>query len=168
MMVLFPSDFRKFCSQLHIDEVMPDELMLGVYRVGFYDGSFSAEGEEHFSVYLSVPNLRTNVRWKEVSAQLVEDIVARLEEYLLPNLSENIVAGFHRTPLDMESECSLPYGAAFGRQVTKADAGKEFFPSRDPDMKNLYLVGHNTSPGPGLNAVLMSAESVSRRISAPA
>ena len=39
-----------------------------------------------------------------VSEQLVEDIVARLEEYLLPNLSENILEGFHRTPLDLKSE----------------------------------------------------------------
>jgi phytoene dehydrogenase-like protein len=168
MMVIFPGDLEKFCSQVYDEEVMPDELLLGVYRSSFYDSSFSSEGRDHFSVYLSTPNLQSDIRWEEVSAQLVEDIVARLEEYLLPNLSENILEGFHRTPLDMESECSLPYGAGFGRQVTKVELGKEFFPNEDPDLSNLYLVGHNTMPGPGLNAVLMSAQFASAKIPAPA
>jgi phytoene dehydrogenase-like protein len=68
----------------------------------------------------------------------------------------------------MQSECSLPYGAGFGRQVTKVDLGKEFFPHEDPEMSNLYLVGHNTMPGPGLNAVLMSAQFAAAKIPAPA
>jgi len=168
MMVVFPGDLRKFCSQVYDEGVLPDELLLGVYRASFYDSSFSSEGRDHFSVYLSTPNLQSDIRWEEVSAQLVEDIVARLEEYLLPKLSENILEGFHRTPLDLESECSLPYGAGFGRQVTKVGLGKEFFPNEDPDMSNLYLVGHNTMPGPGLNAVLMSAQFAAAKIPAPA
>jgi len=168
MMVIFPRDLKKFCSQVYDDEVLPDELLLGVYRASFWDSSFSSEGTDHFSVYLSVPNLQSDIRWEDVSAQLVEDIVARLEEYLLPRLSENILEGFYRTPLDMESECSLPYGAGFGRQVTNVELGKEFFPNEDPDLSNLYLVGHNTMPGPGLNAVLMSALFASTKIPAPA
>jgi phytoene dehydrogenase-like protein len=167
MMVIFPGDLEKFCSQIYDEGVMPDELLLGVYRAGFYDSSFSSGGSDHFSVYLSVPNLQSDIRWQEVSAQLVDDIVARLEEYLLPNLSENILEGFHRTPLDLQSECSLPYGAGFGRQMTKVELGKEFFPHEDPDLSNLYLVGQNTMPGPGLNAVLMSAQFVSAKIPAP-
>jgi phytoene desaturase len=167
-MVIFPGDLKKFFSQVYDEGVMPDELLLGVYRAGFYDSSVSSEGTDHFSVYVSVPNLQSDVRWEEVSAQLVEDIVARLEGHLLPNLSENLLAGFHRTPVDMHSECSLPYGAGFGRQVTKVDVGKEFFPNEDPDVSNLYLVGHNTMPGPGLNAVLMSALFVAAKIPAPA
>jgi phytoene dehydrogenase-like protein len=168
MMVIFPGDLEKFCSQIYDEGQMPDELLLGVYRASFYDSSFSSEGRDHFSVYLSVPNLQSDIRWEEVSAQLVKDIVARLEEYLLPNLSANLLEGFHRTPLDMQSECSLPYGAGFGRQVTKVDLGKEFFPNEDPDLSNLYLVGHNTMPGPGLNAVLMSAQFAAAKIPAPA
>jgi phytoene desaturase len=168
MMVIFPGDLGNFCSQVYDEGVLPDELLLGVYRASFWDSSFSSEGKDHFSVYLSVPNLQSDIRWEEVSGQLVEDIVARLEEYLLPNLSENVLEGFHRTPLDMKSECSLPYGAGFGRQVTNVELGKEFFPNEDPELSNLYLVGHNTMPGPGLNAVLMSALFVSAKIPAPA
>jgi phytoene dehydrogenase-like protein len=168
MMVIFPGDLEKFCSQIYDEGVMSDELLLGVYRAGCYDSSFSSDGSDHFSVYLSVPNLQSDIRWQEVSVQLVEDIVARLEEYLLPNLSENILEGFHRTPLDMQSECSLPYGAGFGRQMTNVELGKEFFPHEDPDLGNLYLVGQNTMPGPGLNAVLMSAQFVAAKIPAPA
>jgi phytoene desaturase len=168
MMVIFPGDPRKFCSQIYDEGVMPDELLLGVYRGSFYDSSFSSEGGDHFSVYLLVPNLQSDIGWEEVSAPLVEDIVARLEEYLLPNLSANILEGFHRTPLYLKSEWSLPYGAAFGHQVTNLDLGKEFFPNEDPDLSNLYLVGHNTMPGPGLNAVLMSAQFAAAKIPAPA
>lgn len=168
MMVVFPADLRKFCSQVYDEEVLPEELLLGVYRAGFYEDDFSPEGTDHFSVYLSVPNLQSDIRWEEVSAGLVDDIVARLEEYLLPNLSENILEAFHRSPLDLESECALPHGAGFGRQVTKRELGKEFFPNEDPDLRNLYLVGQNTLPGPGLNAVLMSAQFASAKIPAPA
>jgi phytoene desaturase len=168
MMVVLPGDLEKFCSQVYDEGVMPDELLLGVYRASFFDQSFSSDGTDHFSVYLSVPNLQSDIRWEEVSAKLVEAIVARLEEYLLPNLSENILEAFHRTPLDLESECALPYGAGFGRQVTKVEVGKQFFPNEDPDLSNLYLVGHNTMPGPGLNAVLMSAQFASAKIPAPA
>jgi len=168
MMVIFPGHIEKFCSQIYDEGVMPDELLLGVYRAGFYDRSFSPEEGDHFSVYLSVPNLQFDIPWEEVSAQLVEDIVARLEEYLLPNLSANILEGFHRTPLDLESECSLPFGAGFGRQVAKLELGKEFFSNEEPDLSNLYLVGHHTMPGPGLNAVLMSAQFAAAKIPAPA
>lgn len=168
MIVIFPRDIRTFCSQIYAEGVMPDELLLGVYRAGFWDSDAAPEGGDHFSVYLSVPNLDSDIRWDEVSAPLVEDIVARLEEYLLPNLSENIVEGFHRTPLDLQSECSLPRGAGFGRQVTKLELGKEFFPNEDPELSNLFLVGHHTMPGPGLNAVLMSAQFAAAKIPAPA
>jgi phytoene dehydrogenase-like protein len=167
MMVVLPGDLRRFCSQIYDEGVMPEELLLGVYRASFYDDSLSSDDTDHFSVYLSVPNLRSDIPWDDVSAQLVEDIVARLEEYLLPNLSENIQEGFHRSPLDLASECALPYGAGFGRQVTDRELGKEFFPNEDPDIGNLYLVGHNTMPGPGLNAVLMSAQFAAAKISAP-
>jgi phytoene dehydrogenase-like protein len=68
----------------------------------------------------------------------------------------------------LKSEYALPYGAAFGRQVTELDLGKESFPNEDPDLSNLYLVGHNTMPGPGLNAVLMSAQFAAAKIPAPA
>jgi len=165
-LVIFPRDFEKFCSQVYEQGVMPEELLLGVYRGAFYDDSFSSHGGDHFSVYLTAPNLRADIRWEEVSAQLVGDIVARLEEYLLPNLSQNILAGFHRTPLDMKSRCSLPFGSGFGPQVTRVDRAKDLFPNQDPDVSNLYLVGHNTFPGPGLNAVLMSAQFVASKIPA--
>ena len=168
MIVIFPGDLRRFCSQIYDEGVMPDELLLGVYRAGFYDSSLSPEGGDHFSVYLSVPNLEYDIRWEEVSAQLVEDIVARLEEYLRPNLSADMLGGFHRTPLDLASECSLPHEAGFGRQVTNVELGKEFFSNEDPDIGNLYLVGQNTMPGPGLNAVLMSAQFAAAKIPAPA
>ena len=168
MAVIFPGDLRKFCSQVYDEGVMPDELLLGVYRAGFHDRSFSPEGGDHFSVYLSVPNLQSDIRWEEMSAKLVEDIRGRLEEYLLPDLSANLLGGFHRTPLDLESECSLPYGAGFGRQVTSVELGKEFFSNEDPDLSNLYLVGHHTMPGPSLNAVLMSAQFASAKIPSPA
>jgi phytoene desaturase len=166
-MVIFPGDLEKFFSQVYEEGVMPDELLLGVYRASFYDSSFAPEGGDHFSVYLSTPNLQSDIHWEEVSAQLVEDIVARLEEYLLPNLSENLLEGFHRTPLDMQSQCSLPHGAGFGPKVTKIDRAKDLFPNEDPDLRNLYLVGHNTIPGPGLNAVLMSAQFASAKIPDP-
>ena len=97
-----------------------------------------------------------------------EDIVGRLEEYRLRNMSENSLEGFHRTPLDRQSACCLRYGAGFGRQVTNVELGKEFFPNEDPELSNLYLVGHNTMPGPGLNAVLMSAQFAAAKIAAPA
>ncbi|MBW2316647.1 MAG: phytoene desaturase, partial [Deltaproteobacteria bacterium] len=113
-------------------------------------------------------NLQSDIRWEEAGAPLVEAIVARLEAYLLPNLSGNIVDGFHRTPLDMQSACSVPHGAGFGRQVTNVELGKEFCPNEDPDLGNLYLVGQATMPGPGLNAVLMSAQFAAAKIPAPA
>ncbi|MBQ62061.1 MAG: hypothetical protein CMQ19_08295 [Gammaproteobacteria bacterium] len=167
MMVIFPQDLRKHFSQVYDEGVMPDELLLGVYRAGFYDPSMSPEDGDHFSVYLSVPNLKFDIPWEELSGQLVDDIRARLEEYLLPNLSENLLDGFYRTPLDMESKCSLPFGAGFGRQVTKLELGKEFFSNEETGLSNLHLVGHQTMPGPGLNAVLMSAQFATAAIPAP-
>lgn len=167
-LVVFPRDLARFCSQVYEEGVMPDELLLGVHRAGFYDRSFSAEGHDHFSVYLTTPNTRSPIRWEAMGAQLVEHIVARLEERLLPNLSQDILAGFFRTPLDMESECSLPYGAGFGPRVTRVDRPKDLLPNADPDIGNLFLVGHGAFPGPGLNAVLMSAQIVSAKIGAAA
>ena len=165
-MVIFPRDLERFCSQVYEEGVMPDELLLGVYRAGFYDRGFSSDGRDHFSVYLTTPNLRSAIQWQEVGAQLVGDIVARLEDRLLPNLSESILAGFFRTPLDMESECSLPYGSGFGPRVTRVDRPKDLLPNDDPDIANLFLVGHSTFPGPGLNAVLMSAQIVAAKLAA--
>ncbi len=167
-MVVFPKDLRKFFSQVDDNEAMPDELLLGVYRAGFYDSCFSTEDTDHFSAYLTTPNLQSNICWEKVSEKLVEDIVTRLEQYLLPKLSENIINGFYRTPQDMKSQCSLPYGSGFGPQVTKIYRGKDLFPNKDPDVDNLYLVGHNTLPGAGLNAVLMSAEFITDKIGVPA
>ncbi len=164
--IVFPNNYKKFCSQLYDNEVMPDELLLGVYRPSFYDGSFCSPGTDHFSVYLPTPNLQSNISWEKVNEKLVEDIVARLEQYLLPNLSENLIDGFFRTPLDMKSQCSLPYGATFGPKTTRIYRGKDLFPNKDPDMDNLYLVGHSTLPGPGLNSALLSAQFVSDKINA--
>ena len=164
MMIVFPKDYKKFCSQLYDNKEMPEELLLGVYRSSFYDNSFSSPDTDHFCVYLITPNLQANICWDEISEQLVKDIVARLEQYILPNLSENIIEGFYRTPQDMQSQWSLPYGSAFGPQVTKTYRGKDLFPNKEPDLENLYLVGQNTFPGAGLNAAVMSAQLITDKI----
>jgi len=165
MMIVFPGDFKKFCSQLYDNKAAPEEMLLGVYRSTFYDSTFSSPGTDHFSVYLTSPNLQADICWQEeMCEQLIEDIVARLEEYLLPDLSENIIDGFYLTPQDAQSRCSLPYGSTFGPQVTTVYRGKQLFAHTEPDLDNLYLVGHNTLPGPGLNAAVMSAQLVADKI----
>jgi phytoene desaturase len=164
MMVIFPSDFKKFWAQIYENAALPDELLLGVYRSNYYDDSFVDADTDHFCVYLTTPNLQANIDWEAISEPLVAKIIDRLEAYLLPDLSKNIIDGFYRTPLDMQSQCSLPYGAAFGPQVSKIYRGKDLFANTEPDLDNLYLVGHNTLPGAGLNAALMSAEFVADKL----
>ena len=90
--------------------------------------------------------------------KLRDQIVAALDQTILPNLSETIVEDFYKTPEDFKDEYLSTHGAGFSVAPLFRQSAWFRFHNRAEGIKNLYLVGAGTHPGAGVPGVLCSAK----------
>ena len=85
-------------------------------------------------------------------------VVKKMEESLLPNLSENIVEDFYLTPDYFEKELNTKYGSGFSIQPKFSQSAYFRFHNKSEIYDGLYFVGAGTHPGAGVPGVLSSAK----------
>ncbi|MCF6157356.1 MAG: NAD(P)/FAD-dependent oxidoreductase [wastewater metagenome] len=100
--------------------------------------------------------------WDSFKEHMTRVILNRLEEYV-PNIQKYIEVKEAATPKTLERYTSNTKGAAYGWAVTVDQMWDNRLPHESP-IKNLYLAGHWTRPGPGIAAVVSSGWSVANLI----
>ena len=100
--------------------------------------------------------------WRE-SKQAVARGLIRIAERQLPGLERSIRFLDVGTPRTMERYTRNSDGAIYGWEVSPAQVGPGRLGSKTP-VEQLYLVGHWTHPGGGVNGVVWSGVQAARTI----
>ena len=150
--------YRELLDDIFNKKILAEDFSLYLHRPTATDPSFAPPGHDSFYVLCPVPNLLGNVDWSVQGPKLRDQIVAALDQTILPNLSETIVEDFYKTPEDFKDEYLSTHGAGFSVAPLFRQSAWVRFHNRAEGIKNLYLVGAGTHPGAGVPGVLCSAK----------
>jgi phytoene desaturase len=162
--VILPENFPALIDDIFRRGVVSEKPALFIHMPTRTDNTLLPEDRESLKIHIPVPNLAANVNWAAEARPLRERVLATLEENLLPDLRASIVVENVLTPEDFQKSFHAPYGAPFSLQTSPLQAAWFRPHNRSNQLKNLYLVGAGTHPGPGISAVLSSAEIVEKLI----
>jgi phytoene desaturase len=129
-----------------------------LHRPTATDPSLAPPGCDGWYVLVPVPNLQSNIDWREMGPRYRDLVVKYLERVALPGLRECIVEDFYVTPKYFRDELNTMHGTGFSIQPTFRQSAYWRFHNRSEDIANLYFVGAGTHPGAGIPGVLCSAK----------
>ncbi|MEO1252788.1 MAG: phytoene desaturase [Pseudomonadota bacterium] len=139
---------------------LADDFSLYLHRPTANDPSLAPEGCDAFYVLSPVPNLASGVDWSEHAEAYRQKIQQRLEETMMPGLSEAITVSHYLSPIDFKERLSSYLGAGFALEPNLFQSAWFRPHNRSEEVKGLYLTGAGTHPGAGLPGVLSSAKIV--------
>jgi phytoene desaturase len=152
--------YKGLLDDIFVRQKVADDFSLYLHRPTAHDNTLAPEGCDTFYVLSPVPNLASGTDWDSFAEPYRQEIQKRLEETVLPGLSDHIVSSHYLTPQDFLERYGSYQGAAFGMQP-KLFQSAWFRPhNRSEEVEGLYMVGAGTHPGAGVPSVLMSAKVV--------
>ena len=124
------------------------------------DSSLAPAGCDAFYALSPVPHLDSGTDWPSYAETYRAKIEKRLEETVMPGLSQSIIASHVLTPLDFRERLSSVKGAAFSFEPQLFQSAWFRPHNKSEECGRLYLVGAGTHPGAGLPGVISSARVV--------
>lgn len=158
--------YRGLLADIFTHQRLAEDFSLYIHRPTATDPSFAPAGQDSFYVLTPVPNLQAAIDWEIEAPKLRERIIGALERTLLPGIRDNMIADFHMTPRDFESNYLSVAGAGFSLAPLFRQSAWFRFHNRAEGPRNLYLVGSGTHPGAGVPGVLSSAKVLDRLVPA--
>lgn len=161
--LIFAKDWKKGFAEIFDDPQIPDDPSLYICNPSKSDDSLAPAGKENMFILVPVAaTLRfTEEQKKAFGDKVIETIAKEIE---VPDLAERIEVKEYFTPADFESRYHAFRGTALGLAHTLFQTGY-FRPSNiSKKVKNLYYVGHNTTPGIGVPMCLISGELMYKRL----
>ena len=163
---IFPNRFDEFLSDLfHRKKLSPDPFFL-LKIPAKTDLYASPHGFEAVSVVIPVPNLASDISWERESYLFRTHLLELIQEYFMTDLRKHILFEDYSDPVRMWTENGSYLGAAFSAMPDSSKKNEHRFPNRCKDIRNLYLVGAGTHPGPSIPGVLMGAANAASQIKA--
>ncbi|MEM7570424.1 MAG: phytoene desaturase family protein, partial [Pseudomonadota bacterium] len=150
--------YKELLIDIFDRKVLADDFSLYLYRPTASDPSMAPEGCDSFYVLSPVPHLEADVDWSVQAEPYRKKIEAKLEETLLPGLSQHIATSKIMTPVDFKDRLNAPFGAAFGPEPRMFQSAWFRAHNRSEEVENLFLVGAGTHPGAGVPSVVTSAK----------
>ena len=149
-------------------KVLAEDFSLYLHRPTETDPSMAPEGCDAFYALVPVPHLDADVDWHSYGETFRQRICSRLEETMLPGLSDRIVTSRLLTPQDFQDRLCSFKGAGFSFEPRITQSAWFRPHNRSEDITGLYLVGAGTHPGAGMPAVISSAKVIDQLVPAPA
>jgi phytoene desaturase len=150
--------YKELLEDIFDRKVLSEDFSLYLHRPTATDPSFAPVGCDSFYVLCPVPNLLGGQDWAIEAPKLRDQIVAALDQTILPNLKQSITEDFYMTPLDFEKDYLSEHGAGFSIAPLFSQSAWFRFHNRAEGLKNLYVTGAGTHPGAGLPGVISSAK----------
>ena len=139
---------------------LTDDFSLYLHRPSATDPSVAPAGCDCFYVLAPVPHLDSGTDWAKHAEPYRQAVCKRLEETLLPGLSQHIITSHVMTPQHFHDDLLSYKGAAFGLEPVLLQSAWFRPHNRSEDIENLFMVGASTHPGAGMPGVLMSAKAL--------
>jgi phytoene desaturase len=165
MMVLGPR-YEELLKDIFSRKVLAEDFSLYLHRPTMTDPSLAPEGCDAFYALAPVPHLDSGTDWVTKSESYRKAIEQRLEDTIMPGLSESIITSRIMTPLDFRDRLLSEKGAAFSFEPQLFQSAWFRPHNKSEEAKGLYLVGAGTHPGAGLPGVISSAKIVADLIPA--
>ena len=167
-MVLFGPRYRGLIDDIFSSSDLAEDFSLYLHRPSASDPSVAPEGCDAFYVLSPVPNLLGETDWRETAEAYRREVMRRLEETVLPGLSDEIVVSRMLTPEDFAADYASLHGAGFGLEPVMWQSAWFRPHNRSESIEHLYLVGAGTHPGAGMPGVLSTARVLDRVVPDPA
>jgi phytoene desaturase len=155
--ILLGPRYRELLTDIFDRKLLADDFSLYLHRPTATDPSLAPPGCDSFYVLSPVPHLESGTDWRATAEPYRQKLQQRLQETLLPGLSDEIVTSHMLTPQDFQDRLSSFRGAAFGLEPVLTQSAWFRPHNRSEEVDRLYLVGAGTHPGAGLPGVLSSA-----------
>jgi len=139
---------------------LADDFSLYLHRPSATDPSVAPSGCDTFYVLSPVPHLQSGTDWAQQAEPYRQAVCRRLEETLLPGLSQHVISSHVMTPQNFQDDLLSFNGAAFGLEPLLLQSAWFRPHNRSEDVENLFMVGASTHPGAGVPGVLMSAKAL--------
>ncbi|MCX7234147.1 MAG: phytoene desaturase family protein, partial [Burkholderiales bacterium] len=139
---------------------LADDFSLYLHRPSATDPSVAPTGCDTFYVLSPVPHLQSGTDWAQQAEPYRQAVCRRLEETLLPGLSQHVISSHVMTPQNFQDDLLSFKGAAFGLEPLLLQSAWFRPHNRSEDVENLFMVGASTHPGAGVPGVLMSAKAL--------
>ncbi len=164
-MVLGPR-FKGLLTDIFKRHRQADDFSLYLHRPTASDPSLAPEGCDAFYVLSPVPHLASGVDWTRFGEAYRQKVEQRLEETMMPGLSDAIVTSRILTPFDFKNRLFSYQGAAFAMEPKLLQSAWFRPHNKSEEVDGLYLVGAGTHPGAGLPGVTSSAKIVADLVAA--
>ncbi len=158
-MVLGPR-YKGLLTDIFQHHRLADDFSLYLHRPTATDPSVAPPGCDAFYVLSPVPHLESGTDWSQHAEAYREAVCRRLEETLLPGLSQHVISSHVMTPQDFHDQLLSFKGAAFGLEPLLLQSAWFRPHNRSEDVEGLFMVGASTHPGAGVPGVLMSAKAL--------
>ena len=158
-MVLGPR-YEDLLTDIFRHHRLADDFSLYLHRPTATDPSVAPDGCDTFYVLSPVPHLDSGTDWAAHAEPYRQAVCQRLEQTLLPGLSQHIVSSHVMTPQHFQDDLLSFKGAAFGLEPLLLQSAWFRPHNRSEDVENLFMVGASTHPGAGVPGVLMSAKAL--------
>ena len=163
MMILGPR-YEQLLTDIFKRKILAKDFSLYLHRPTMTDPSLAPDGCDTFYVLAPVPHLDSGTDWKTQAEPYRKAIEKRLEETVLPGLSQSIVTSHMLTPIDFQDRLLSYKGAAFSLEPQLFQSAWFRPHNRSEEVEGLYLVGAGTHPGAGLPGVISSAKVVADQV----
>ncbi|MFP7493824.1 phytoene desaturase family protein [Terribacillus saccharophilus] len=156
---VLPEDFQENMNEIFKSRIIPADPSFYLFNPCSIDQDCAPEGKSALYFLVPVPS-GEHINWEEQKDLLVERVLRKAEEKLLPGLLESIEWLKVRTPADA-SKSGLYQGGSFGIAPNLLQSGG-FRPQNKPfGIEGLYAVGASVHPGGGVPIVMQGAKNLS-------
>ncbi len=156
--IKFGDKYREHLDDIFNNKKLNEDISYYLHRPTATDKSMAPDNHDCFYVLVPVPNNQSGLDWSIEGEKMKKLVIKKMEESLLPNLSENIVEDFYLTPDYFENELNTKYGSGFSIQPKFTQSAYFRFHNKSEIFDGLYFVGAGTHPGAGVPGVLSSAK----------
>ena len=156
--IKFGNKYEEHLKDIFENKKLNNDISYYLHRPSATDKSMAPDGHDCFYVLVPVPNNQSKINWKDEGDKMKNLVIEKMQDYLLPDLKENIVEDFYLTPDYFENELNTKYGSGFSIQPKFSQSAYFRFHNKSEICKGLYFVGAGTHPGAGVPGVLSSAK----------
>ena len=157
--VCFGPRYRELIDEIFKSDTLADDFSLYLHAPCVTDPSLAPPGGSAHYVLAPVPHLgNAPINWEVEGPRYRDRILDYLEQHYIKDLRANLVTCRHFTPVDFRDELNSHLGSAFSLEPILTQSAWFRPHNRDPEIRNLYLVGAGTHPGAGVPGVVGSAK----------
>jgi len=156
--ILMGPRYKALLDDIFERKVLAEDFSLYLHRPTATDPNMAPPGHDAFYVLSPVPHLDADIDWSQQAEIYRKKIERKLEQTVLPGLSDAIVSSHVLTPQGFLDDLLSLRGAAFGPQPVLTQSAYFRPHNKSEDIEGLFIVGAGTHPGAGLPGVLSSAK----------